>query len=76
MKETELKPCPFCGCKDIRKITTLSYCEIYCEGCMVKMQRGLYMGKYESLEEAENDFGYKATKAWNRRTDNEQREAD
>lgn len=67
----ELKRCPFCGGKDIRKITTLSYCEIFCSGCMVKLQRGLYMGKYETLEEAEQDFGYEATKAWNRRADDE-----
>ena len=71
METVELKRCPFCGSKDIGKITTLSYCEVFCRGCMVKLQRGLYMGKYETLEEAEQDFGYEATKAWNRRTDYE-----
>jgi late competence protein required for DNA uptake (superfamily II DNA/RNA helicase) len=68
METVALKRCPFCGSNDIRKVTTLSYCEIYCCNCMVKLQRGLYMGKYESLKEAENDFGYEAVKAWNRRT--------
>lgn len=76
MKETELKPCPFCGGKDIRKITTLSFCEIFCCKCKACIQRGLYMGKYDCLEEAEADFGVKATNAWNRRADNEQRETD
>ena len=71
MKETELKPCPFCGGKDIRKTTTLSYCQITCRNCRVSLQRELYMGKYECLAEAEADFGIKAINAWNRRADND-----
>jgi Lar family restriction alleviation protein len=69
MKETELKPCPFCGNVAKRKIftsprrffrTTVHY--IACTIC--KCQTPVQLTK----EEAET--------IWNRRADNEQREAD
>ena len=67
--ETELKPCPFCGGKDIRKMTTHSYCEIWCYDCLAGMTRGLNMGKYDSLAESEADCGVEAIEAWNRRAE-------
>ena len=64
----ELKPCPFCGSTDIRRSITTSYCEIECHYCKATIGRGLFCGKYDCLEDAENDFGKEANKAWNTRT--------
>ena len=76
MKETKLKPCPFCGCEDVRKMTDLNHTVIWCGNCGVLITRSIIMGKHDCLEDAEADFGVEATNAWNRRADNEQREAD
>ena len=63
----ELKPCPFCGCTDIRKITTLTHTQIYCSDCMCGVTRGLLLGKCDTLKEAEEYFGVEAIETWNRR---------
>ena len=79
MKEIELKPCPFCGNKNIEVVVdsatySLGLYDTDCEvsfsimcsvsscGC------GSSSGWHDSRESAIN--------AWNRRADNEQREAD
>ena len=67
----KLKPCPLCGGKDIRKITTVADCTIHCQNCKAKISRFLFCGKYDTLKEAEEDLGREATNAWNRRADNE-----
>jgi Lar family restriction alleviation protein len=69
MSEIELKPCPFCGSKAQRLTSTPFYMmpqyrgrrAILCVDCGVIM-----LGNDER----------KATELWNRRADNEQREAD
>lgn len=63
----ELKPCPFCGSKDIRRVLTLKHSEIYCASCQAFVSRGLMLGKCDSLDEAEECFGVDAIEAWNRR---------
>ena len=66
-----LLPCPFCGSDDINRIITTSHCEVICHHCKAKIIRGLFLGKYDCLEDAENDFGKEADKAWNTRTQKE-----
>ena len=69
MKETELKPCPFCGGKaEIYKYDPYdgyqgdcSLYRVHCTKCDASFER-------IRKEQAED--------AWNRRADNEQREAD
>jgi Lar family restriction alleviation protein len=56
----ELKPCPFCGSKDIEiiqwgKSEKARVYEVYCHGCAVH--------RYNSFEQ-------KAISEWNRRADN------
>lgn len=55
---SELKPCPFCGCKDIGIETIEKYENhyLYCKHCNIEQPL------YNSLEEAID--------AWNRRTNN------
>lgn len=67
----KLNPCPFCGGMDIRRVITTSYCEIVCHNCKATIGRGLFCGKYDCLEEAENDFGKEANNAWNRRVEDD-----
>ena len=62
MKETELKPCPFCGGEARRYNGNLDLCGIVCKKCGAKV--------YGRADKAS------ATRAWNRRTGDEQREAD
>jgi len=62
-----LKPCPFCGSKDVRKLTDTSHTKIWCEDCKATLTRRLIMGKHASLRSAEADFGIEAINAWNRR---------
>lgn len=85
MKETELKPCPFCGGK--AEIHTqpiyidMGVC-IRCTECHARSKFNPYDCKYTyyhgeknvyiSQERATNDV----IALWNRRADNEQREAD
>ena len=69
-----LLPCPFCGSGDINRIITTSHCEVVCHNCKARIVRGLFCGKYDCLEDAENDFGKEADEAWNTRTPKEQSE--
>lgn len=61
MKEIELKPCPFCGGEARKYKGALDLYGIVCKKCGAKI--------YGRANKAS------ATRAWNRRTDNEQREA-
>ena len=63
----ELKPCPFCGATDISKVTTLRYTEIVCRKCQATIMRGIFCGKCDDLDQAEEEFGREAVEAWNRR---------
>ena len=64
MKETELKPCPFCGGKARITKSNLGTNLIYCTECPTTFGRYWFSKKRDII------------KAWNRRADNEQREAD
>ena len=63
--------CPFCGSGNINRIITTSHCEVVCHNCKARIVRGLFCGKYDCLEDAENDFGKEADEAWNTRTPKE-----
>lgn len=67
MKETELKPCPFCGGEAVLDhFTARKGCEatIQCNGgCILYMHTITYDTKEEAVEAV--------TTAWNRRAENE-----
>lgn len=80
MNEKELKPCPFCGSKDIRyslKVTghfdIRYHASMYCNKCHCYGARtvtktipfGEYKGRYEI--EADESVKEKAIELWNRR---------
>ena len=72
MKENELKPCPFCGGEAVLepyKARKGYEANIQCNGGCLALMRTI---TYDTEEEAVNNV----VKAWNRRADNEQREAD
>lgn len=77
MKETELKPCPFCGCEHIiAEINGLSKrFVIYCEDCIAMMELSfvdaqLGDGSFMSFYEVRKIMD-ELTENWNRRADNE-----
>lgn len=70
-KEPKLKPCPFCGNKDIACVVTLSYVEINCRKCKATILRSLAMGKYDCLADSEENIKPVAIQAWNTRTQKE-----
>jgi hypothetical protein len=73
MKETELKPCPFCGSiasiGRTKKTLTHQF-SAHCANsrCIANRLSNPFVMHYLSRDEA--------AEAWNRRVDNEQREAD
>ena len=64
----ELKPCPFCGCKDIRKLTTVLDCDIFCVSCGSSMHRTNFIVG-NTLAETLVDAEPEAIAAWNRRAE-------
>ena len=78
MKETELKPCPFCGGEAVLESTTecMGHGEyikkhyVMCAKCGTKGK-----SEYEYSKSSEKCIT-DCKEAWNRRADNEQREAD
>ena len=72
MANTELKPCPFCGGEAVLepyKARKGYEANIQCNGgCLALMRTITYDTEEEAIENV--------VKAWNRRADNEQREAD
>ena len=84
MKETEFKPCPFCGGK-AEVIDTHVYLDkairIGCKSCFCATRRILIDhprltadGLDESTRYTRNQAIEKAAELWNRRADNERRE--
>ena len=78
MKETELKPCPFCGGRaEIKrgKIYLDDYVQVHCTKCGASIPKTLIdhlayiCGKYVRFSE-ENAIK-KTTNDWNRRADND-----
>ena len=76
MKETELKPCPFCGGKvelmhidhtNLNKRKFMFVCQ-RCSAHIFLYGYGVYVSKDRTEEQA--------IETWNRRADNEQRETD
>lgn len=86
MADVQLKPCPFCGgsAELVRKQIYLDHgYRVDCTQCGVKGSYFLVnhpILKYDGLDEStrytEEQAKRKAIGAWNRRADNEQREAD
>lgn len=84
MKEIELKPCPFCGSTSL-KIESKHHGTHYYSGthsATVRCQKCHARGGTASCKvekgkhRADSETELKAIEAWNRRADNEQREAD
>ena len=69
--DRKLKPCPFCGCKDIRKIEIEQYCgpwyfAICCTQCDALIKsRDLYLLNDEEKRKEYQEID----KKWNRRAD-------
>ena len=86
MKETELKPCPFCGGEaEVREgfVYADNAVLIRCQKCFVKTEKVLinhpkitYYGTDESTRYTKEQAIQKAAEIWNRRADNEQRKTD
>lgn len=66
----ELKPCPFCGSDKILRVLTHTDCVISCYECNAQISRGLFCGKSETLNEADETFGKETNDTWTRRADN------
>ena len=64
----ELKPCPFCGNKEIRKLTTVFDCTIFCDKCHVAIRRDNFI-KCDSIAETLKEAEPEAIEAWNRRAE-------
>ena len=82
MYRTDLKKCPYCGGEGI--ISEIDYLHkkfhIYCEDCPATMELGfidanLGDGSFISFYEAKRAMD-ELTELWNRRADDERREAD
>ena len=67
----DLKPCPFCGGRQIYRKTTVKNSVIWCNLCGAEISRGIALGKCDSIEEAEEWLGCEIVKAWNRRANDE-----
>ncbi len=65
---TELKPCPFCGGKRIRLLTSMSGCDIWCEKCNASIYRACFSAP-TCLVDVTKDAKPKAVRAWNRRAE-------
>ena len=83
MKETELKPCPFCGGKAERKRCKAYYIDAdyaHCTKCGATMPKvpinHFFYTQGKEVRLTEEQAMQKTANEWNRRTNNEQREAD
>lgn len=73
MKETELKPCPFCGGEAVlyhqsSKYTNFDGDYVYCMKCGCRTR---FFECYGGTGKKHEDTEKEATNAWNRRSDNE-----
>ncbi|MGM9626964.1 MAG: Lar family restriction alleviation protein [Faecousia sp.] len=63
----KLKPCPFCGGKDIVFGFSCEYGEIWCRGCKASIK--LYEGFFFNPKDAKKYYKQRMFDAWNRRAD-------
>lgn len=64
----ELKPCPFCGSKDVRVITSPDHCVVCCGNCHASITK-MNFKVCSSIAETLKDAHPKAIEAWNRRAE-------
>ena len=67
----KFKPCPFCGCSEIRMLTTIFDCDIFCKECGASITRQNYT-PCDSLAQSMREAKPIAIEAWNRRADNKE----
>lgn len=67
---TELKPCPFCGNKNVGMLTTLLDCTIFCRFCGASVHKTNYI-VCNTLSETLIDAEPEAIAAWNRRAEDD-----
>ena len=67
----EIKPCPFCGSKNIRiNAYGFGYYSVECLSCGVETERYKNISKYLEGNLSIEKKAKKAIEAWNRRADN------
>lgn len=64
----ELKPCPFCGNKDVQMILGIELCEIWCCECKASILNSL-TEHFDTLAEAREALEKSTTEVWNRRAE-------
>lgn len=68
MSKNKLKPCPFCGNKDVQMILGIGFCEIWCCECKASILNSL-TEHFDTLAEAREALEKSTTEAWNRRVE-------
>ena len=64
-----LKPCPFCGCEDIRIDTYINGTSIWCSSCYATISRRSYL-QYDTLPDVKKFVEPEVIDDWNRRIEN------
>lgn len=70
MMTDKLKPCPFCGCTDIRLAVFIDSVQIWCSKCKATLVRSSHK-RYESLAETKEHIKPRTVMAWNRRVEDD-----
>lgn len=68
MERNKLKPCPFCGCSDIRIASGSNIAILHCRNCKAEMCR-MIGEDFESWDEPLKMAEDYAIEAWNRRAE-------
>lgn len=62
----KLKPCPHCGETDIKILTTMNGCDIWCPSCKARISDISYL-EYHLLADVKKYVEPRVVDAWNRR---------